>query len=159
MTPGSAPESGPLQASFRRSAWNWNCGSSSDCWWPPSSAESWATNSLTRIRNSSSTQISRSEEHTSELQSHRDLHSFPTRRSSDLFIVKMLFFCQYDPRVGPRVGTAPGLIQEICVELELRILVRLLVAAIVGGIVGYEQSDEDPQFQFHADLKIGRAHV
>src|SRR4030095_10435857 len=26
----------------------------------------------------------RSEEHTSELTSHRDLHSFPTRRSSDL---------------------------------------------------------------------------
>src|SRR5579875_1674043 len=29
-------------------------------------------------------QARRSEEHTSELQSHRDLHSFPTRRSSDL---------------------------------------------------------------------------
>src|SRR5476649_817594 len=29
-------------------------------------------------------QHGRSEEHTSELQSHRDLHSFPTRRSSDL---------------------------------------------------------------------------
>src|SRR5476649_2204102 len=28
--------------------------------------------------------FARSEEHTSELQSHRDLHSFPTRRSSDL---------------------------------------------------------------------------
>src|SRR5215204_3547336 len=28
--------------------------------------------------------VSRSEEHTSALQSHRDLHSFPTRRSSDL---------------------------------------------------------------------------
>src|SRR5882672_7132446 len=28
--------------------------------------------------------LARSEEHTSELQSHRDLHSFPTRRSSDL---------------------------------------------------------------------------
>src|SRR4030095_13231863 len=28
--------------------------------------------------------LKRSEEHTSELQSHRDLHSFPTRRSSDL---------------------------------------------------------------------------
>src|SRR5476649_1870679 len=28
----------------------------------------------------------RSEEHTSELQSHRDLHSFPTRRSSDLVL-------------------------------------------------------------------------
>src|SRR5476649_2016544 len=30
------------------------------------------------------TDADRSEEHTSELQSHRDLHSFPTRRSSDL---------------------------------------------------------------------------
>src|SRR5476649_2475562 len=30
----------------------------------------------------------RSEEHTSELQSHRDLHSFPTRRSSDLETLK-----------------------------------------------------------------------
>src|SRR5476649_1911224 len=29
-------------------------------------------------------QVKRSEEHTSELQSHSDLHSFPTRRSSDL---------------------------------------------------------------------------
>src|SRR4030095_10572507 len=29
----------------------------------------------------------RSEEHTSELQSHRDLHSFPTRRSSDLMLL------------------------------------------------------------------------
>src|SRR5215211_5509425 len=28
----------------------------------------------------------RSEEHTSELQSHRDLHSFPTRRSSELHL-------------------------------------------------------------------------
>src|SRR5476649_892564 len=28
----------------------------------------------------------RSEEHTSELQSHSDLHSFPTRRSSDLCV-------------------------------------------------------------------------
>src|SRR5882672_8871703 len=38
-------------------------------------------------RSSSSTattSTSRSEEHTSELQSHSDLHSFPTRRSSDL---------------------------------------------------------------------------
>src|SRR5476649_1278833 len=29
--------------------------------------------------------LHRSEEHTSELQSHSDLHSFPTRRSSDLW--------------------------------------------------------------------------
>src|ERR1044072_2718360 len=32
----------------------------------------------------------RSEEHTSELQSHRDLHSFPTRRSSDLVVSSLL---------------------------------------------------------------------
>src|SRR5476649_2687897 len=32
----------------------------------------------------------RSEEHTSELQSHRDLHSFPTRRSSDLLLAKLI---------------------------------------------------------------------
>src|SRR5437667_113816 len=33
----------------------------------------------------------RSEEHTSELQSHHDLHSFPTRRSSDLAIALLRF--------------------------------------------------------------------
>src|SRR5947207_3297685 len=32
-------------------------------------------------------QPGRSEEHTSELQSHSDLHSFPTRRSSDLWLI------------------------------------------------------------------------
>src|SRR6476646_9770722 len=37
-----------------------------------------------RIDDSSAVVDRRSEEHTSELQSHRDLHSFPTRRSSDL---------------------------------------------------------------------------
>src|SRR5882672_7337966 len=31
----------------------------------------------------------RSEEHTSELQSHSDLHSFPTRRSSDLTLLNV----------------------------------------------------------------------
>src|SRR5215211_1362390 len=33
------------------------------------------------------TSAARSEEHTSELQSHSDLHSFPTRRSSDLAVL------------------------------------------------------------------------
>src|SRR5215211_6804466 len=36
------------------------------------------------LRRSGQTAAERSEEHTSELQSHSDLHSFPTRRSSDL---------------------------------------------------------------------------
>src|SRR5262252_8406996 len=43
--------------------------------------------------------IWRSEEHTSELQSHRDLHSFPTRRSSDLD--------------GTLVDTAPDLVATL----------------------------------------------
>src|SRR5882672_8679657 len=34
--------------------------------------------------------LTRSEEHTSELQSHSDLHSFPTRRSSDLGVALAL---------------------------------------------------------------------
>src|SRR5476649_2836218 len=41
---------------------------------------SWASNSVSKKLLDSL----RSEEHTSELQSHSDLHSFPTRRSSDL---------------------------------------------------------------------------
>src|SRR5476649_1774982 len=44
---------------------------------------------------------SRSEEHTSELQSHRDLHSFPTRRSSDLLVPvvrRVLLDRQREPR-------------------------------------------------------------
>src|SRR5476649_410052 len=42
----------------------------------------------------------RSEEHTSELQSHRDLHSFPTRRSSDLgqAMAASLQECRHPPR-------------------------------------------------------------
>src|SRR5260221_605749 len=50
-----------------------------DHWWLSADRRSVR---LTRRRSADSHQ--RSEEHTSELQSHRDLHSFPTRRSSDL---------------------------------------------------------------------------
>src|SRR5215211_2630971 len=41
-----------------------------------------------RTHTQDATPITRSEEHTSELQSHRDLHSFPTRRSSDLSLLE-----------------------------------------------------------------------
>src|SRR5476649_380854 len=55
----------------------------------------------------------RSEEHTSELQSHRDLHSFPTRRSSDLdsvhsqvgFAVKHMVVNTVHGRFGDYSGT------------------------------------------------------
>src|ERR1044072_3431494 len=45
---------------------------------PPGSRPRNSTLNISYVR------TTRSEEHTSELQSHRDLHSFPTRRSSDL---------------------------------------------------------------------------
>src|SRR5215204_2005833 len=46
--------------------------------------------------------VCRSEEHTSELQSHRDLHSFPTRRSSDLDLLQtaVLNVGQHSTRFG-----------------------------------------------------------
>src|SRR5476649_1142831 len=53
----------------------------------------------------------RSEEHTSELQSHSDLHSFPTRRSSDLDAWRAWRSprrpaCRRPPRRGPARRTA-----------------------------------------------------
>src|SRR5476649_2529139 len=41
--------------------------------------------------------VTRSEEHTSELQSHRDLHSFPTRRSSDLCLESVVHVDRANP--------------------------------------------------------------
>src|SRR5882672_7685483 len=43
----------------------------------------------------------RSEEHTSELHSHRDLHSFPTRRSSDLAGARQLHAGRKRSQVTP----------------------------------------------------------
>src|ERR1044072_9249842 len=60
----------------------------------------------------------RSEEHTAELQSHRDLHSFPTRRSSDLALF------------GGAYGVTRGLMQEFG---ENRVLdTPISEAALVG---------------------------
>src|SRR4029453_8120633 len=56
----------------------------------------------------------RSEEHTSELQSHRDLHSFPTRRSSDLKI--------YNQRYSSLcVTSSPGLGRSVFLIVEQQI--------------------------------------
>src|ERR671932_621247 len=49
----------------------------------------------------------RSEEHTSELQSHRDLHSFPTRRSSDLRAWPVRAASSTDRGAGRYIG-GPG---------------------------------------------------
>src|SRR5215218_9191135 len=44
--------------------------------------------------------FARSEEHTSELQSHSDLHSFPTRRSSDIGAVMLEACLRHDALSG-----------------------------------------------------------
>src|SRR5882672_8434333 len=63
----------------------WRCGSTPEAAGSSSTRTSrWARLSAGRWRLPWTASIRRSEEHTSELQSHRDLHSFPTRRSSDL---------------------------------------------------------------------------
>src|SRR5918998_936535 len=58
---------------------------------------------------------SRSEEHTSELQSHRDLHSFPTRRSSDLPL-------EDAPALGLRVLLAGKPVRDAVVERAVEVL-------------------------------------
>src|ERR1035437_298395 len=50
----------------------------------------------------------RSEEHTSELQSRRDLHSFPTRRSSDLRLDCRAGRSPHADRVCGREATPPS---------------------------------------------------
>src|ERR1035437_346408 len=46
----------------------------------------------------------RSEEHTSELQSRQYLHSFPTRRSSDLDVDRVVVMAGVDEHLGARAG-------------------------------------------------------
>src|SRR5476649_2074902 len=50
---------------------------------PVAAVSTWCTRATPDVHG---LRAGRSEEHTSELQSHSDLHSFPTRRSSDLFL-------------------------------------------------------------------------
>src|SRR6476646_7134611 len=50
----------------------------------------------------------RSEEHTSELQSHRDLHSFPTRRSSDLLQRCSAHFPADTQQMGAQAWSSPA---------------------------------------------------
>src|SRR6202022_4030516 len=49
--------------------------------------------------------VARSEEHTSELQSHRDLHSFPTRRSSDHSLAPCSSFKRETPSTTSVTGS------------------------------------------------------
>src|SRR6202012_4699879 len=66
-----------------------------------------------------SVKLDRSEEHTSELQSHRDLHSFPTRRSSDLMSETKIRedICRLGRSLFER-GLTPGSSGNISVKLD-----------------------------------------
>src|SRR5919199_139363 len=86
----------------------------------------------------------RSEEHTSELQSHRDLHSFPTRRSSDLALgraqtygdtegfVKIVADERYGEILGVHIlgATASDMIAEATMAIHLEATVEDLAATI-----------------------------
>src|SRR4030095_15738060 len=61
----------------------------------------------------------RSEEHTSELQSHRDLHSFPTRRSSDLPGLKVLIPGSYVGLPTSRAGASHNCIEDLAIMRSL----------------------------------------
>src|SRR5882672_9360858 len=68
--------------SFFSPSWNQSMRNSSSTCFRPLSRK--------MLRISLRLYFSRSEEHTSELQSHSDLHSFPTRRSSDFLLLAVL---------------------------------------------------------------------
>src|SRR5438132_1174233 len=101
----------------------------------------------------------RSEEHTSELQSHSDLHSFPTRRSSDLAIfdppsnrerLKALETRIADPHFWNDQEAAQGVLRERK-RAEEQIAADEKLTAVGGDLETY--------IHLAQEEKIGRAHV
>src|SRR5215211_379372 len=81
------------------------------------------------LSKSAATSPTRSEEHTSELQSHRDLHSFPTRRSSHLVVGR-------EDGIQFRVGLQEVLHRTHCLEpVEVRSdLTDYLDVGVLNGL-------------------------
>src|SRR5437773_2732294 len=101
----------------------------------------------------------RSEEHTSELQSHHDLHSFPTRRSSDLnyhgplhFYVLLLSQTLLGRNVWA-LRLPVVLVSVSCVWLALKF--EPLIGRSASRIAALAMA-VSPGFIFY---EIGRAHV
>src|SRR5438034_342909 len=103
--------------------------------------------------------LRRSEEHTSELQSHSDLHSFPTRRSSDLnsfwralgdekLITYLALFLLHDNGATP-----PDKVERDLAALYIQVRVGVFCLQD-GGI----QRTANPHFELAVE-EIGRAHV
>src|SRR5947209_5727398 len=101
----------------------------------------------------------RSEEHTSELQSRQYLHSFPTRRSSDLFAQLLANICvdeqTFESRTIPL--DRPPSIQEF-IDGSRQSLEHLRLAALSQIREAIDQRNQ--LVREDANLrKIGRAHV
>src|SRR5438034_230518 len=153
----SSARSTMLPASFAMSSSN-----ACNCAARPSSISSSTAPSNTPSASSSSSAISkkaRSEEHTSELQSHSDLHSFPTRRSSDLVRVYIGVNGNEKEQAGVirALDHAAGFVRHELVErLQLRRAPELHF--VLDRSEQYTERIE----QLLRDIKkseIGRAHV
>src|SRR5436190_1281380 len=101
----------------------------------------------------------RSEEHTSELQSHSDLHSFPTRRSSDLVVMvgrdgnaRAVDPSDEGAVVGQRIDAqiARDRARALPVDVDDRDQLRPGMGGVLLGVELAEVPDPD---------EIGRAHV
>src|SRR5947209_4933769 len=86
----------------------------------PVATEATATFKQLELTAENLSHITRSEEHTSELQSRQYLHSFPTRRSSDLFWAKLQLTSPKEPR--HQAGLIPA---RSSLANEYRILAKL----------------------------------
>src|SRR5437773_2328114 len=101
----------------------------------------------------------RSEEHTSELQSHHELHTFPTRRSSDLLKQGLRsrmcwIWSSYCPPPMSEQDYRPGSLDDFD-RLYRSSYNRVLYT--LYGILGDQAAAEDCTHD--AFVQIGRAHV
>src|SRR5437588_206638 len=103
--------------------------------------------------------LGRSEEHTSELQSHSDLYSFPTRRSSDLWTSVMPVF---PILIWLTCTPLTSVISPFLPDLCFPILVISRARSFSFSFIFLSSSALNSVASFDASSKfgeIGRAHV
>src|SRR5947207_2043539 len=107
----------------------------------------------------------RSEEHTSELQSHSDLHSFPTRRSSDLSPGRSVKPCE---RTATHSSTGK-IIFEVWLDCRVSPFTRSAIASAWGsgissavtsaGPIGQKVSRDFPLNQDRKSTRLNSSHT